>query len=265
MSRAGKLGATQVLLVVASMVASMFVARIAGPLTQVQLVVLLVLLELVVYPLSTLIHELGHAVVARRVTRGPVSVVVGRAPYATFALGRVQVNFSFLPSCGVSYRGVCRFDPSGVSWRNRARIALAGPAATFSELCLAALVGVSLWGHAGVFARNLIGLSLFGLIASVVVNLVPRNTGPIANDGAQALAALKHDRDQLQLPIRSATSSSPRPAAAAPRVKARPKVPMSAEVAAFAAGAPSAGQVPVVDPEQDRERANKSVPPPGMD
>ncbi|HTX30789.1 MAG TPA: hypothetical protein VMD09_05355 [Solirubrobacteraceae bacterium] len=255
MSRAGKLGATQVLLVVASLVAGMFVARIAGPVTQVQLVVLLLLLEFVVYPVSTLIHELGHAAVARRVTREPVSVVVGRAPYATFALDQVRVNFSFLPSCGVSYRGVCRFNPAGVSSRNRARIALAGPAATLVELCIAAAIGARVWDQASLFGRNLVAFILLGLVASLVVNLIPRNSGPIPNDGAQALAALKHDRAQTQLPIAAATRPSTRP-------RPRSKVPMSAEVKAYAAAGPSAAAAPVIDPEHDVKHARKSVPPP---
>jgi hypothetical protein len=248
-------GWAQGLVVISTPVAYLILPWVAGPLTYPQWLVVLVTLEFVVQPVSTLIHELGHAAVARRVTNGPVSVAVGRGPYLRFAVDRVQVNFSFLPSRGVLFRGVCRFDPAGVSWRNRARLALAGPAATFVELCLAVAIAARIWGDAGALARNMIALAALGLLISLVMNLIPRTTGPIPNDGAQARAALKNDRAQLALPKARATSPSPRPAI-------RKAVPMSAEVAAFAARQPRAEPPPAIDPAS--ERARKSVPPPDM-
>jgi hypothetical protein len=258
MSRAGKSGREHRLLAIAAVLSYALVPRIAGPLLGIQLVFLLLVLQFVIQPVSTLIHELGHAAVARWVTKGRVSVVVGRSPYLKFAVAGVQVHFSFLPNRGVCLRGICRSDNTGVSWRNRARRALAGPAATFLELCVVAALGASLWAHAGVFERSLIGYTVLALVISLVVNLVPRNVGTIPNDGAQILAALRHDRAQLPLP-------TPKPASPSTRPRLRPKVPMSAEVNAYATRAPSAAAAPIIDRELDAKRARKSIPPPGTD
>ena len=76
----------------------------AGRLTSAQLLVALGLLEFVVQPVSTLIHELGHGVVACRLRGGPASIVVGRGPWLRFSVGQIRVNFSLLPGRGVLIR-----------------------------------------------------------------------------------------------------------------------------------------------------------------
>jgi len=173
----------------------------------IQLVVVLGVLEFLVQPFSTLIHELGHAVVARRVSSGRVSIIVGRGPYLSFTLRDVRINFSLLPARGVMIRGVCRHDPAGVSWRARAMIALAGPTTTILELLVGLDVATDFWHGGGPIIRNLLALSLVGLGASAVVNLLPRTTGHrslarvVSNDGSQAVAALRLHRAGAPLPV----------------------------------------------------------------
>lgn len=87
-------GLTHALLFGVSVVAWVIARHIAGPLTPVQLGAIVLALEFLVQPLSTLIHEFGHAAVARRVTPGAVSIIVGRGPYVSFTVNGVRVNFS---------------------------------------------------------------------------------------------------------------------------------------------------------------------------
>lgn len=181
----------------------------AGPLTPPQFVLAVVLLEFAVQPFSYLIHELGHALAACRLTKASPSVIVGRGPWLKFSLGRVRVHFSLLPSRGVMIGGICRYDAVGVPWRTRAVISMSGPAATMLEFLAGLGVAALVWHQSGSFVRNLIVLALIGLFTSVVFNLVPvtvKQQGVrrtlFANDGTNARAALKHHRRGTPHPTR---------------------------------------------------------------
>lgn len=72
--------------------------------------VAIVLVVTVLLPILTLVHELGHAAVALRVSEGPVEVHVGRAPaQLRFRVGRLLVSFSALPPRGVPFVGICEY------------------------------------------------------------------------------------------------------------------------------------------------------------
>lgn len=237
----------------------------AGRLSAPQFLVVLAVLEFVVQPVSYLIHELGHAVAARSISTGRVSVIVGRGPYARFSLSRIDISFSFLPMRGVMFRGLCRYDPAGVSWRSRAFISLSGPAATLLELLLGLALARAVWPGADPFARNLIALSLIGLCMSLVVNLVPGTIKQggvqktlMANDGTKARAALRLHRQAAPLTPIGAPAAERPSAGDSPIARPAPtKPPLSLEF-----GKANVGRARTAA-ELDRERARTSIPPPG--
>ena len=212
---------------------------------------MLLALEFVVQPLSTLLHELGHAGAALRQGAPAANIMVGRGPWMRFRLGRVGVNFSPLPTRGVMIRGVCRYDGTGLSWRARAHVSLAGPAATFVELVGVAALALLVWPGSSPLLRNLIGYTLIGLAASLIVNLVPTNRGSgpgattLPNDGSQALRALRLHRDG------TAPAETIAPAAVSATTPMAPTPPLE-----------TYRQLAQTERERDAQRAAGSIPPP---
>jgi hypothetical protein len=174
--------------------------RWAGTMSLIDVPLALALLEFVVQPVSSLIHELGHGVVACRLGGAPASIMVGRGPWMRFSLGKIRINFSLMPTRGVMIRGVCRYHAKDLSWRSRALVSLAGPTATLIELLGGLALARLIWPGVGTFGRNLIVLSLLGLIGSLIVNLLPinvRRDGKLVafgNDGTHARLALRLHR-----------------------------------------------------------------------
>jgi hypothetical protein len=97
--------------------------------TIAEYVVAVVLTATVFLPLLTLLHELGHAAVALRVTTGAVQVHVGR-PQALvrLRLGRLLVSFSPVPPRGVPFAGVCMYQRTSRRPLAELVLLLAGPA-----------------------------------------------------------------------------------------------------------------------------------------
>jgi hypothetical protein len=137
--------------------------------------VVVAIVQLVIQPLSTLLHELGHAVAVAVIARRPSFVMVGRGPWLTVRRGRVTVHFSMLAARGVRIAGVCRYDRLGLSWQQVGWIALAGPLATAGQLILGLTIAPLLWTH-GPTARLLVALWTIGLAGSLVINLVPQRS-----------------------------------------------------------------------------------------
>jgi hypothetical protein len=138
-------------------------------------------LTFVVQPLATLGHELGHALAISLLSRRPSLVVVGRGPFVRIKADPTVVMFSLLPTRGVPFSGICRYDPSGLSWRTIMWVALAGPLATLCELIALALAAPVLWSS-GLAVRWLIGLTAACLTTSLVVNLWPHRPGTTDRD-----------------------------------------------------------------------------------
>jgi membrane-associated protease RseP (regulator of RpoE activity) len=171
-------------------------------------------LAFVVRPVSTLLHELGHAAAAVWLGGRAAHVIVGRGPWTNLVVGRVRVSFSLLPTRGVRMSGLCRYDASGLPWRSLAWIALAGPAATLSVLVLLIALVPAAWS-AGSFARVLIVLSAAAETVSLVVNLrmvtlQPGDDRAVITDydGAKARRAFARHREgapppQLPLPTKA--------------------------------------------------------------
>ena len=164
----------------------------------------------VVGPLATLGHELGHALALALVGRSSM-VIVGRGPFLRIKADPTVVLFSPMPTRGVPFRGICRYDPSGLSWRAIGWMALAGPLATFVELLALGLFGALLWEGSGPVVRTALIFSVAGLLASLVINLWPRRATPqpgrFGHDGDTARMAFARHRAGVP-PLAAATPAT---------------------------------------------------------
>jgi hypothetical protein len=161
----------------------------------------LTLISLVIVSIPViLLHELGHAIAAKRALRTEVEVTVGNAGRLTeVALGDISVELNALAAFA-GRAGVAVFDDSRARARDIILIACAGPAASLlgtvvTALLLSAvpsgsLVHTLLWTATGVGA------------AAVVLNLIPmeitqrsgerwRTDGKLALDAYRTLEKLR--------------------------------------------------------------------------
>jgi hypothetical protein len=149
----------------------------------------------VVAPLSTLIHEIGHAVAAMNAAPGKVTVVVGRKSTAIgIEFERLNIWWSPVPARGVRFLGVCIWNARLASPRGRLSVALRGPLMTMLliPIYVAATV-ISKDSPAWIPAT--FGFSAFACFVSCLINLDPRRTPEVKSsfrrDGPQALAAYR--------------------------------------------------------------------------
>lgn len=106
----------------------------------IDLIVAVFVSSMVVWPMATLAHELGHAALALRFSADPVIVQVGRPPAMVELAGdRLAVRWSLLPSRGVPFAGMCLWDITYATDLERMAVSLAGPLVT------AMLVPLFLW------------------------------------------------------------------------------------------------------------------------
>ena len=147
----------------------------------------------------TLLHELGHALAARRLLGTPVAVAVGSVgKLAELELGRIIVSLNALGSPG-RVDGSATFDASRARAFDILLIALAGPAASAIGLIVSLEL---LWASAatGVVHSLLWAITLGGVFA--VLNLIPfafeeQRGGPsLKTDGRLALDAAQSMRLQ---------------------------------------------------------------------
>lgn len=147
----------------------------------------------------TLIHELGHAIAARRLLDTPVSVAIGSiGEIARVRLGEISMSINAIGSPGVA--GSAEFDAADAGARDILYIALAGPAASAAGLI------VSVWAlsmtSSGGFLHGVIWTTVLGG-AFCVLNLIPfryqdsrnapihQSDGRLALDAARTLRALR--------------------------------------------------------------------------
>jgi tetratricopeptide (TPR) repeat protein len=179
-------------------------------------------------PLSTLIHELGHAAAVRRLARRPAEVIVGASsPSLKGRLGQVSIHFSPVPVMGSQVAGICRYRPDGIDWRARGWISLAGPGATLLEL-LVMLALLPVWSQASVVVRDLFAVGAAMLALNVVTNLLPtplvrdkQGRVVLGRDGWNAREAFLNARTAV--PVAGAVTA----AASLPEVEAGPAAPPS--------------------------------------
>ena len=164
----------------------------------------------IVGPLATLGHELGHALALALVGRSSM-VIVGRGPFLRIKADPTVVLFSPVPTRGVRFKGVYRYDPSGLSWRAIGWVSLAGPLATFAEIVALVSLGALLWPTGGPIVRTTLIFTVARLLASLVVNLWPRRGAPqpgeIGHDGTIARMAFARHRAGVP-PLTAATPAS---------------------------------------------------------
>jgi len=142
-----------------------------------------------------LLHELGHAVVARRRLDTEVEVTVGTVGrIAEVRLGEIKASVSAVGTPGRP-AGSAEFDSSQATAQDILWIALAGP--------LASLVGAALsvvlfsTGPADGPVHDLLWATVAGGVFGVLLNIVPfefqeRRHGPVLRtDGRLALDALR--------------------------------------------------------------------------
>jgi len=142
----------------------------------------------------TLLHELGHALAARRLLGGAVQVRVGTAGrLASVRLGQITVAVRAISHPG-RIQGVAFFDATRATARDLVVVALAGPAASLLGFALA------LWAYASVPAVGVVHNLLWCVtLASLgaVLNIIPfefqeRRGGPLLRtDGLVALKAAR--------------------------------------------------------------------------
>jgi hypothetical protein len=157
------------------------------------LLVELLLILIASVPL-VLIHELGHAVVARRLIGGDVQVAIGdTGRLAELQLGQISLTLNALSRPG-NVAGVAEFDDSRATARDIVWIALAGPAASLVGTVLSALA-FSAVAPSGVLHDFLWAMTFGGVFG--VANIVPltieerRNGRVVRTDGRLALDALR--------------------------------------------------------------------------
>lgn len=172
----------------------------AGHVSAVGWTVAILLLMFVIQPLAILGHELGHALAVSLLAGRSSLVVVGRGPFVRVKADPTTVLFSVLPTRGVPFSGVCRFDPAGISWRAIVWIALAGPLATLCELVGVAAVAPLMWDTGAVMRLVIIQTAAI-LILHLAINLWPDRAAAaggkqpsFVRDGPKARLAYAHHR-----------------------------------------------------------------------
>ncbi|MEL6925243.1 MAG: hypothetical protein AAFO94_14445, partial [Bacteroidota bacterium] len=126
----------------------------------------LILLMILIRPITTTIHELGHALPALWSTDGPVTVYVGSygniENSTSFQLGRLQYIFKMnLFDWNI---GMCRHDAK-TSLRDELLIILGGPVASL-------IFGLLLWFFYSSFDGELIRFVVAVFIVSTILDFV---------------------------------------------------------------------------------------------
>jgi hypothetical protein len=133
------------------------------------LLAMLIYSALVAIPV-VLLHELGHAIAARRLVGGEVEITVGTAgKLANIRLGEVVMSINAVAHPGRP-DGVARFDASRARFLDIILIALAGPAASLVGTIVTALL-LSAASPDGVVHDLLWVATALGVVG--VLNIVP--------------------------------------------------------------------------------------------
>jgi hypothetical protein len=146
----------------------------------------------------TLLHELGHAIAARRLLGSEVEVSVGNAgKIAQVRLGQIDATINVVSQPGRA-AGVATFDASRATAEQVLWIALAGPLASLAGVVLATAL-LSVAPETDIAQGLLWAAVLVGVVGTL--NIIPlefeeRRDGPaVQTDGRVALDALKVSRD----------------------------------------------------------------------
>ncbi|MDT0539758.1 tetratricopeptide repeat protein [Croceitalea sp. P059] len=164
------------------------------------LIVILVFV-VVLRPISTLIHELGHGIPALLLTKGKVTLYIGSygdpKDSIKINIGRLEVFFRKNPFHWKI--GLCQMHDENISIKNQIFVTLMGP---IMSLLLALLVTYNVffanWNDAYVSVLFFFGISTyFDFFANIIPNKTPielYNGTIIYNDGQAILDLLKFKR-----------------------------------------------------------------------
>jgi hypothetical protein len=142
----------------------------------------------------TLVHELGHAVAARRLLGGDVNVMVGSVgKLAELRLGQIRLTLHALEHPARA-DGYAEFDAARATARDILLIALAGPAASLVGTVLTAwaLSAAPPTGvvHDLLWTATLAGV--FGVLNIIPLSIQERRGGPsLQTDGRVVLDAVR--------------------------------------------------------------------------
>lgn len=185
------------------------------------ILIVLLLAVLVGVPLLTLVHELGHALVAAAVIGGPVAVLQGPEPRRlVFSVWRLELRLHGLGSPLRAWVGWARW-PSHPS-RVRHALALAGgPAA--SLVASAGLVFGAAQVHGSPRAALLLLAADAGLqaLSSSVPVRYPAFSGAYAGAASDGLKIRRLLSGTTESPLTAAAGPRPDPAPHAPPVRDR--------------------------------------------
>lgn len=150
------------------------------------ILVLLALLICLLWPITTLIHEIGHAIPALLFTRKKVTLYIGSYgdpdKSARINLGFLEIWFRYNPLHW--QRGLCRHAPVANSTFKEILIVLCGPLASFILGICSLYFSFHFYSH-GLVKLILIvfvGLAIFDLL----INLIPSSKPILLYDGATA-------------------------------------------------------------------------------
>lgn len=130
---------------------------------------------IVVQPIATLVHELGHAGVPLAATRDPVAIRIGRLPsLRRIRIGRLHLMLHWYPAHPYGMTGY----KGRLSRQTRIMFVLGGPAAHAAFGALLTAIGIS--GHLSVLTG--VGVVVF---CEAFLNLVPFTRRGFRSDGAQ--------------------------------------------------------------------------------
>jgi hypothetical protein len=141
----------------------------------------------------TLLHELGHAIAARRLLDGDVEVVVGTTgKLVELRLGQVSATISAL-SHPLAAAGTAGFDDARATARDVACIALAGPLASALGLLVSSVLffGVTTSGVVHDLAWAAVLIDLFGVLNLIPSRIRERGGSFSRSDGLLVLHALR--------------------------------------------------------------------------
>jgi hypothetical protein len=143
----------------------------------------------------TLVHELGHALVARERLRTSVSITVGSAvKVAEVRLGEISASIHAVARPD-RVAGSAMFDARDTTASDVAWIAIAGPIASLIGLIWATVLYSAL-PHAGIL-HDFVWALVLGSALGVIINLIPfevqerRDQPPRRTDGKLLLSALR--------------------------------------------------------------------------
>jgi hypothetical protein len=159
----------------------------------------------VLMPLETLAHELGHGLVAVRASRGPVRLYVGRPPFLIEArFGRMSISWSPLPTRGVPFGGLCVWHPRRATPSGRLAVIVAGPIVTAIFVLLFLLAAFQTAQMPGLIPATFLGAAMISFI-TLLMGADPRPANAreraepdgIRRDGPQARAAYRAWRNEM--------------------------------------------------------------------